>query len=358
MKINAVSIINKDKRSSLEIKLLDNHIIIDSNKVPISEFIINVGGSRSELFFLKNDRYSFYIRKSRSISNYFKKSSHKELNDLYKKSTKEKSKELIIITSFIIICLLIIIVPLNHQERITSFIVSKIPYSLEQKLSDDIFKRFLNKDYSNDDIKTLKAIKKITQPLLHQVPKEYQDIKFYISNSSEVNAYALIGGHITLTKGFLKKVDNCNEFYGVIGHELAHITKRHGLKSLFKSATLFGGVSLLFGDLSGIAAIIVQNSSKLYNLSFSREYEREADKISLKYTSKIGYSADGLVHFLEKIDNDNTKEKIIDERVQNFLSTHPMEKNRIERLKDLSQRLTLNKVKSQCDYLQIKKLLK
>ena len=144
---------------------------------------------------------------------------------------------------------------------------------------------------------------------------------FRILDSPVVNAFAVPGGYIYLTRGILAQLNNEAELMAVIGHEMGHINARHSAsqqsKSMLGQILLLGGsaVSEKFAQYANYAS----TGLELVFLSFSRENEREADELGVEYTTKIGYDANKMADFfdvLNKMDHGGSS-------IPTFLSTHP-----------------------------------
>ena len=144
---------------------------------------------------------------------------------------------------------------------------------------------------------------------------------FRILDSPVVNAFAVPGGYIYLTRGILAQLNNEAELMAVIGHEMGHINARHSASQQSKS--MLGQILLLGG--SAVSERFAQYANytstglELVFLSFSRENEREADELGVEYTTKIGYDANKMADFfdvLNKMDQGGSS-------IPTFLSTHP-----------------------------------
>ena len=146
-----------------------------------------------------------------------------------------------------------------------------------------------------------------------------------IDDDKTINAFCAPGGYIFVYTGILKFLDNEAELAGVMAHEIGHADRRHGTRQLTKSIGIELILSYLFGDGNG--AIARQITSGLLNLRYSRKYEREADKCSVKYLCPSEYDAAGAAGFFEKIIQTKGEQSL------ELLSTHPDPKERIENFK-------------------------
>lgn len=146
-----------------------------------------------------------------------------------------------------------------------------------------------------------------------------------IDDDNTINAFCAPGGYIFVYTGIIKFLDNEAELAGVMAHEIGHADRRHGTRQLTKSIGIEVILSFLFGDGNGQVAR--QITSGLLNLRYSRKYEREADKCSVKYLCPTDYDASGASGFFEKILQTKGDQSL------ELLSTHPDPKERIDNFK-------------------------
>lgn len=146
---------------------------------------------------------------------------------------------------------------------------------------------------------------------------------FRILDSPVINAFAVPGGYIYLTRGILAHFNNEAELMGVLAHEMGHITARHTAsrqaKQQLGTLLLIGGM-IASEEFRNYAEYAMQGMQLLF-LSFSRTDEREADRLGVEYTSKIGYDAKKMADFykvLVKMDLAMNQGG-----VPTFMSTHP-----------------------------------
>lgn len=151
--------------------------------------------------------------------------------------------------------------------------------------------------------------------------------KLEIVDASVVNAFAVPGGYVYLTRGILANLNNEAELAGVMGHELGHITARHSAQQysraqLAQVGVLVGG--LFLGDVvSGLA----QLGAGMLFLSFSRDNERQADQLGVEYASKAGYDGKELAAFFETLERMNPGSDR--SGLPGWFSTHPSPEDRV-----------------------------
>jgi predicted Zn-dependent protease len=148
-----------------------------------------------------------------------------------------------------------------------------------------------------------------------------------IVDASVVNAFAVPGGYLYLTRGILAYLNSEAELAGVMGHELGHITARHSAQQYSRAQLAQLGVvvgGLFLGDLaSGIAQLGVG----MLFLSFSRENERQADELGVEYASKAGYDGKELAAFFETLERMNPGSDR--SGLPGWFSTHPRPEDRV-----------------------------
>jgi predicted Zn-dependent protease len=161
--------------------------------------------------------------------------------------------------------------------------------------------------------------------------------RFAVLDSPVINAFAVPGGYVYLTRGILALMNSEAEMAVVLGHELGHVNARHSVRKmsqmiLFQAGLAIGSaISDTFAKISGIAGIGVS----LLFLKFSRDDEREADALGVAYARSAGYDPSRMVDFfdaLERMGDLSGKNSL-----PGFLSTHPLTKERVRNVRALLQ---------------------
>ncbi len=163
--------------------------------------------------------------------------------------------------------------------------------------------------------------------------------EFYVVNSSQINAFALPGGPVMITRGLLLRLNSEGELASVLGHELGHINARHHARFLEKQFglnLLLNIGALLVGDKPYGQALLQfgQVGAGLLSLKFSRDQEREADQLGILYTYRAGYDPNSIIGVFEMF-----KSMERGGRPPEWLSTHPLPETRIAEAKGEIQKL-------------------
>ena len=182
---------------------------------------------------------------------------------------------------------------------------------------------------------------------MNRVSDRPGDYGFTIVDSPVINAFATPDGHVYFTRGIMAYFNNEAQFAGVLGHELGHITARHGQKQQTRStiaSVLLGVGSMLNKNVAALAQPLSQGLGILF-LKYSRDNENEADGLGVKYSTKIGYDAAQMADFF--ITLQRTEAQSGAGGIPTFLSSHPSSADRYQRVKGLAaqQKSTLGKTR-------------
>jgi predicted Zn-dependent protease len=152
--------------------------------------------------------------------------------------------------------------------------------------------------------------------------------RFRVIDQDQVNAFALPGGPIYVTDRLLREIgDDRDQLAGVLGHEVAHVARRHSARQIERQNLLGLGIQILTqGTAQDIASLV----ANLELLSYSRDQEREADSKGVEYMRAAGYNPMGLVRFLERLARMEGSGGSVP-----FLRSHPGSAARADRLREM-----------------------
>lgn len=147
---------------------------------------------------------------------------------------------------------------------------------------------------------------------------ERKDVQytFTVLNTEEINAFALPGGYVYITRGLLTLANNEAEVAGVLGHEIGHVNARHtaermgqAQKASILSTLGVAAATLLGGETGGqLASGVAQEGSAVYLGTHSQAQEFEADSLGVRYLSKASYDPQAMATFLESLNDESTLE--------------------------------------------------
>lgn len=169
----------------------------------------------------------------------------------------------------------------------------------------------IRKKYGVYDHAELQAyVDHIGQKLAAQSHRPSLEYHFIVLDSPEVNAFALPGGYIYITRGILAYLNSEAELAAVLGHEIGHVTARHGVRQ-HSAATATGMVGAIIGIATGI-----QVTQDLFSVlgnamlsGYGRDHELEADRLGAEYIARAGYDPQAMIRVIGVLKNQEEFEK-------------------------------------------------
>jgi predicted Zn-dependent protease len=215
------------------------------------------------------------------------------------------------------------------KSTLARAVAGRLPLAWEQQFGDIAMESVRKEMKIVEDPKWEAQLNVIRARLLPGNTNSTYPIHIHVAEASDLNAFALPGGHIVVFTGLLKAVDRPEELAGVIAHEVAHINERHVLRKMIESLGLVLVIQALFGDSSGLLAVASQSSELLLQQKFSRDFEREADDVGWRYLVTAKINPSGMIDFFTKLEKEVAKSGTAH---LSLLATHPPTRERIERL--------------------------
>lgn len=227
----------------------------------------------------------------------------------------------------------------------------------EQKLGRQVMIQIRQSHSFISDPELTEYVQNLGQRLTHYVrPEKYS---FFLINDPAINAFALPGGYIGINSGLIMAARNESELAAVLAHEIIHVDQQHfsrmmaareersGLTAaaLLASLVLAGSGNPQAGQ-AGIAITAATNMSQ--ELSYSRDYEREADRLGIRLLAKSGFRAESMADFFERLQQNN---RLLGGAGPEYLRTHPIETNRIAEARDRARKLAKPAKKDQQSFL-------
>ena len=215
----------------------------------------------------------------------------------------------------------------------TRFLVNQVPVDYEVRLGQEALVTLTEElalpiTTNSTRIRELNAI---ADRLARGLPPHPYRFTFRLVEAPWPNAMALPGGSILVTTGLFATAANSEEVAGVLAHEMAHVTHRHGLRRLIATAGPYYLMRLFISDRQALLSAMGESSHLLRAQSYSRDLEREADVSGWTYLVAAHIDPRGLGAFLEKT---GTREA---ELIPSILRSHPPDQERIDYLDRLWQ---------------------
>lgn len=228
---------------------------------------------------------------------------------------------------FVLIPLLLgILILLPRSASAVPFISKETEVSMGKGADEQVVKRYgIYQDkslqlYVND------VGQKLTSNLSDKVFRRYF---FKLMDSPDINAFALPGGYVYVTRGLLAMLNSESELAGVLGHEIAHVTLHHGAKMMLRSIgaqILSIGGAIANPKYAGQWVAVSAALSQQISLGYGREAELDSDAQGMLTSAESGYRPAGIVKFLKNL---RRQEIMTGQSYHSFQATHPDTKERI-----------------------------
>jgi predicted Zn-dependent protease len=188
------------------------------------------------------------------------------------------------------------------------------------------------------DAQLERYIDSIGERLAANAPGPKYPYSFGVVNYKELNAFALPGGPIYVHRGTIAAARTEAQLAGVMAHEVAHIAQRHAAKQISKGVVANGLLGLLGAVLDdggkGEAAARIGASvvAQSVFMKFSRDDEREADRVGAEIMERAGWDPHGIAEFMQVLQNEQKRSP---SSVQTFFSSHPSPAGRVRDLQTM-----------------------
>ncbi|MGH8671432.1 MAG: M48 family metalloprotease [Burkholderiales bacterium] len=186
-------------------------------------------------------------------------------------------------------------------------------------------------------------VNEVGQRLAKKSHRAHLDFHFTVVDSPEINAFALPGGYIYITRGMLAYLDSEAEIAAVLGHEIGHVTARHSVQQYSASIAATGVAvlgSILLPELRTRAAQNIMGTlGNALLAGYGREHELEADRLGAEYLARVGYDPQAMVGVLRVLKNQELydievakREGREPRRYHGLFATHPDNDTRLQQV--------------------------
>lgn len=235
--------------------------------------------------------------------------------------------------------------PITGQKRAYGY-----SWEQELKLGKEADQQIQQQYGVYDDNEALQYVEQVGQKVLEvshmrreDTPGKYQNTEFHfrLLDSPVVNAFALPGGYVYVTRGLMTHLNNEAQLAVVLGHEIGHVAARHASQRAFEQQ--MGQLALLGGAVAGQELLGIPGGSILdiggtaaqfLFMRYSRDDERESDGLGVEYAAKQQYRAAEGAEFFTSLRRISEKEG---QSIPGFLSTHPDPEEREESIPRIAE---------------------
>ena len=216
-----------------------------------------------------------------------------------------------------------------------------------------------------DDVEVTDYVSQLGKRLSAQVSGLSRAFDFFMVRDNQINAFALPGGHVGVNAGLLLAVQSESEVAGVLGHEISHVTQHHisRMVTMDKSTQWVSIAALAIAllaartnpQLAQASATVGPALVKQQQLNYSRDYEREADRMGLQLIVKGGFDPQGMVTFFQRLERAT---RIYEKGAPSYLRSHPLTLDRIADMQNRIQDYPYRQVADQIEFHLVRAKLK
>jgi beta-barrel assembly-enhancing protease len=238
---------------------------------------------------------------------------------------------------------------------------SDLPLQTERRLGEEVMRDIRRDPAYLDDPEITEYVNALGGQLAAAAPG-HRDFEFFVLRDATVNAFALPGGFIGVHTGLISTTANESELASVLGHEMGHVIQRHiarqlGIQKQMQMPMMVAmAAAILLGrsrpDLAAGATMAVQGGAIQSQLSFSREYEREADRVGLQTMAAAGFDPNAMGAFFEKMERSTR----LDDpgTVPAYFRTHPLTTERIAEAENRAAQMRYHQHADSIDYTLVR----
>jgi predicted Zn-dependent protease len=235
----------------------------------------------------------------------------------------------------------------------------------ERRLGEAIMRQIrADRDYY-DDPEATDYVNTLGNRLASRSTESRQDFEFFLVRDPQINAFALPGGFVGVNTGLILAGQAESEVAGVLAHEIAHVTQRHIARMLMQQqqsglATLGTiAAALLLSRVSTQAAEAAiafgQAGAVQSQLNFTRDNEREADRVGLQILDQAGFDPSGMATFFERLQRAT---RVYESGAPAYLRTHPLTYERIADMQNRTEALGYRQVPDSIEFQLIRAKLR
>jgi len=213
----------------------------------------------------------------------------------------------------------------------------------ERRLGENIMREIRADRSFYDDPEAVDYINNLGDRLASRSPDARQNFDFFLIQDNQINAFALPGGFIGVNTGLLLNAQSESEVASVLAHEISHVTQRHIARMIAqqKQSQVVSLAALAVAILAARASSQAAQAAATFGtasaiqsqLNFTRDNEREADRIGLQILDQAGFDPRAMITFFERLQRAT---RVYEGGAPSYLRTHPLT---FERIADVQNRL-------------------
>ncbi len=246
----------------------------------------------------------------------------------------------------------------DNLPRLGDASADELSPTLERRIGESIISEIQRRGMMHDDVELVDYLNRFAGALTGTTAASGFSFEFFLVRDETLNAFALPGGFIGVHTGLIAAAQSESELASVLAHEIGHVTQRHIARMLARerqssvmmiaamvlAALAAGSNPQAAGGLASLGSTMAQQQM----LGFSRDAEREADRVGLETLRQAGFDANGMVSFLSRLQHSG---RLYESRAPDYLRTHPVTS---ERIADVQSRVGETRYRQRADSIEFR----
>ncbi|MCO5101483.1 MAG: M48 family metalloprotease [Burkholderiaceae bacterium] len=247
---------------------------------------------------------------------------------------------------------------IDNLPRLGDASADELSPSMERRIGESIVGEMQRRGMIDDDAELTDWLNRFALALTGTTPAAGYTFRFFLVRDSTLNAFALPGGFVGVHTGLVVGAQSESELASVLAHEIGHVTQRHIARMLSRqrqgsvvmiaamvlAALAAGSNPQAAGGLASLGSTVAQQQM----LGFSRDAEREADRVGLEMLRQAGFDSNAMVSFLHRLQSAGS---LYESGAPEYLRTHPVTSARIA---DIQSRISEGRYRQRADSLEFR----
>jgi beta-barrel assembly-enhancing protease len=244
-----------------------------------------------------------------------------------------------------------------------------LPPQLQRKLGAEFYNEIRLREPSFiDDPEVTGYVNRVGRRLVSASADPTGRYTFFVLRDRQINAFATFGGYVGINTGLLLAARTESEFAGVLAHEISHVSQQHLARGIMaaQNQTISSLASLALmilaaraggntGQMAQGAGQAIQAANIQTQLGYSRDFEREADRVGYTTLTKAGYDPKGMADFFERLQKSTA---LYENNAPVYLRTHPLTTDRISDMQGRAHNAPYRQVRDSLEFYLVRAKLR
>ena len=239
---------------------------------------------------------------------------------------------------------------------------------LQRRLGEGFYNDIRLRDPSYiDDPEITAYVTRVGRRLVSASQSPSGRFTFFVLRDRQINAFATFGGYVGVNTGLLLAARTESEFAGVLAHEISHVNQQHLARGIMaaknQSLSSLASLALMIlavrsgqaGQMAQGASAAIEAANIQSQLGYSRDFEREADRVGYQTLTKAGYDPRGMADFFERLQKSTA---LYENNAPVYLRTHPLTTERISDMQGRAQSAAYRQVRDSLDFYLVRAKLR